>query len=269
MRFSLIALDLDDTLLHTDLSISEANRTALREAHRKSAKVVLASGRNLFSMEKYAVELGLAGEGDYLIATNGAEIVETMSARILSEKRLAPALCREIIELLASRGLPWQVYIGGKILYQGRNPWTEEDTRLTGQPNSPVPDQERIIETGQLKILVPGEPAMITALHVEMAPRFAGRAEVIISKPYFLEFLARGVDKGQALGELAGLLGIPLEATLAMGDAMNDLGMLRAAGFSCAPANALPSVKAAAGWVSPLSNDEDFVADALARWLPS
>ena len=57
---------------------------------------------------------------------------------------------------------------------------------------------------------------------------------------------------------------------MAIGDAMNDLGMVRAAGFGCAPANAIPEVKAAARYISSRTNEDDAVADlvdmvALAR----
>jgi len=267
MRYELIALDLDDTLLHTDLSISAANRGALKEAHAGGAKIVLASGRNIYSMETYARLLGLAGPDDYIISTNGAELVETASGRVLEETRLDARLCFEIADALEARDFAWQVYAPGKILYHGRNPWTDEDTRLTGLPNEAVVDREATLGQGQLKFVVPGEPDRIPGLRNEILELFAGRVEVIISKPYFMEVLALGVDKGRALAGLAERLAIPLDRTIAMGDAMNDLGMLRAAGFSCSPANAVPAAKAAAKWVSSLTNDQDFVADALGRWL--
>lgn len=267
MPIRLIALDLDDTLLKEDLSISDANREALRAAHAAGARIVLASGRNIYSMEAYARILGLAGPDDYLICSNGAEIVETATGRRLYERRMEPELCRDVARALAERGFPWQVYEGGRILASARNPWTDEDTRLTGQPNSLVEDEEALFARGQVKYVVPGDPARIPALRDEMALLFEGRAEVLVSKPYFMEVLAAGVDKGEALSRLAALLGLGLESTMACGDAMNDLGMLRAAGLSCAPANAIPAAKEAARFVSPLTNDEDFVADAVRRFV--
>ena len=267
MRFDLIALDLDDTLIHSDLSISDANREALRRAHKTGAKIVLSSGRNLTSMEKYARLLGLAGPDDYIVASNGAEIVATATGRVLAETRLDGRLCREIADCLGSRGFSWQIYENGGIYYKGRNPYTEEDTRLTGMPNFPIEDEEAAFARGQPKIVVPGEPGTLPALRDELLAEFEGRVEVLISKPYFLEILPAGADKGAALAVLAERLGLEMEKALSMGDGMNDIGMLKAAGFSCAPANAVPSAKAAARWVSPLSNDEDFVADALGRWM--
>ena len=267
MRFELIALDLDDTLLHSDLSISEANREALRRAHKSGAKIVLSSGRNLTSMEKYARLLGLAGPDDYIVATNGAEIVATATGRVLSETRIDAALCREIAHYLDSLGFAWQIYENGGIHYKGRNSYTEEDTRLTGMPNFPIQDEEAALARGQLKFVVPGEPASLPALRDNLLEIFPHQVEVLISKPYFLEVLPAGADKGTALAQLAKRLDLDMRKALAMGDGMNDIGMLKSVGFSCAPANAVPEAKAAAAWVSHLTNDEDFVADALGRWM--
>ncbi len=267
MPIRLIALDLDDTLLREDLSISPANREALRAAHRAGAKIVLASGRNIYSMRAYAAQLGLEGPDDYLIASNGAEIVETASGRRLYERRIEPELCREIARHLDEEGFPWQVYENGTILANARNPWTEEDTRLTGQPNFIVEKPDELLARGQIKFVVPGDPELLPALREKTARRFSGRAEVLISKPYFMEVLAAGVDKGEALARLARLLGLGLDATMACGDAMNDLGMLRAAGISCAPANAIPAAKATASFVSTRTNDEDFVAEVVQRFV--
>ena len=79
-----------------------------------------------------------------------------------------------------------------------------------------------------------GEPP----LPVEIAPtardEFAGRADVTISHPQFLEFVAPGVSKGRAVRWLARRLGVPLGATLAIGDQWNDLEMLAEVGHGAA-----------------------------------
>jgi hypothetical protein len=83
------------------------------------------------------------------------------------------------------------------------------------------------------------------------------------SKPYFLEILPLGADKGSALGRLAARLGIPMEAVMAIGDAMNDYSMIKAVGWGCAPANALDEIKSIARVVSSRTNEEDAVADLI------
>jgi Cof subfamily protein (haloacid dehalogenase superfamily) len=265
MAIDIIAIDLDDTLLRADLSISEGNKAALGLARDAGIHVVLASGRNIHSMRAYAAELGLLGPGDYMICSNGAEIVHSASGRVLDERRLDPALCREIARAIEDEGFPWQIYEAGMIHVSEPNPWAYEDSRLTGQPTILVEDREEFFARGLIKFVVPGESERIDALLAALKARFEGRASVLTSKPYFLEVLPIDADKGSALGRLAAMLGLPLSSSMAIGDAMNDLGMVMAAGWGCAPSNAIPEVRAAARYISQCSNEEDAVADLVRR----
>ena len=112
---------------------------------------------------------------------------------------------------------------------------------------------------------MPGEAAGISDLLAELSSLFSGRAIVLTSKPYFLEVLPLGADKGSALERLVGMLGLSLSGAMAIGDAMNDLGMVGVAGYGCAPANAIPEIKAAARYISKRTNEEDAVADLVER----
>ena len=98
---------------------------------------------------------------------------------------------------------------------------------------------------------------------VEARGRFAGRASVTCSKPYFLEFNPPRATKGIALGFAADYLGIGIEEIVAFGDSLNDLPMLQAAGRSVAVANGRPDVKPLCDEIC-LSNQEDGVARYLA-----
>jgi Cof subfamily protein (haloacid dehalogenase superfamily) len=263
MNIDLIALDLDDTLLRADLSVSDGNKAALAEADALGIRIVLASGRNIHSMRYYAEMLGLDGPGDYLICSNGTEIIESATGRLLDERRLSPELCREVARRIESRGFPWQIYEEGLIHVSEPNEWALEDSRLTGQSAILVEDEDAFFSRGLLKFVVPGEPSAISGLLAELGSALEGRARVVTSKPYFLEVLPPDADKGLALVRLASILGIEMPRVMAIGDALNDLGMVTAAGWGCAPANAVPEVKAAARVVSRLSHEEDAVADLV------
>ena len=141
MNVDLIALDLDDTLLRSDLTISEANKRALAKARASGLFLVLASGRNVHSMRGYAEELGLVGPGDYMICSNGAEIIHSASGRLLDERRLDSSLCREVSAAIEERGFPWQIYEEGMILVSEPNCWAIQDSRLTGQPTILIEDR--------------------------------------------------------------------------------------------------------------------------------
>jgi hydroxymethylpyrimidine pyrophosphatase-like HAD family hydrolase len=85
---------------------------------------------------------------------------------------------------------------------------------------------------------------------------FAGRAEVTLSHPRFLEFMASGVSKGQGVRWLARRAGVPLGQCLAIGDQYNDLEMISEVGHGVAMPSAPPAVQAAARYVAPSVADE-------------
>ena len=91
---------------------------------------------------------------------------------------------------------------------------------------------------------------------------------VAVSGKVWLDVMARGVDKGAALTKLAELSEVPIAATAAFGDYLNDLEMLRAAGTAVAMENAHPQLKEVADIVAP-ANTDNGVSVVLRKLLSS
>ena len=88
-QISLIALDLDGTLLNSEKKISPRNRAALAAAQAQGVKVVLTTGRPLKAMDFLLEELGTAGlKEEYTITFNGG-LVQRNNGEILSKVVLA------------------------------------------------------------------------------------------------------------------------------------------------------------------------------------
>jgi hypothetical protein len=96
------------------------------------------------------------------------------------------------------------------------------------------------------KVVAIGEGEHSLDVLDEARAHFAGRAEVTLSHPRFLEFLAPGVSKGAAIRWLARRLGVPLGQCLAIGDQYNDLEMIGEVGHGVAMPSAPAAVQAAA-----------------------
>jgi len=263
MNIALIALDLDDTLLRADLSISETNRRAVADAEAAGIELVLASGRSYPAMKKYIDFLGLGRPGNFLVCSNGAEILDAETGETRDSLAFSSEECHAIAADIEARGFEWQVYQDGKIYCSKLSPLAFLDERISGQPAVSALPKNEMFAAGQLKFVIPGEEERIAALCREFTERYAGRAQVMTSKPYFLEILPMGADKGSALRRLAARLGISMESVMAIGDAMNDYSMITAVGGGCAPASALDAIKAIARVVSDKTNEEDAVADLI------
>jgi hydroxymethylpyrimidine pyrophosphatase-like HAD family hydrolase len=119
-----------------------------------------------------------------------------------------------------------------------------------------VPNLIDAVQHPVTKVLAVGEPPLPTEIAPLAAAAFAGRADVTISHPRFLEFVAPGVSKGRAVRWLARRLRVPLGATLAVGDQWNDLEMIAEVGHGAAMPSAPAPVRAVARYVAPPLADE-------------
>ncbi len=83
---------------------------------------------------------------------------------------------------------------------------------------------------------------------------------------YQLEFTKAGVDKGVGLKKLSGILNIPLDQTMAIGDTENDLAIIKSAHIGVAMGNATEQLKADSDYITD-TNDNDGVAKAIYHFL--
>jgi hydroxymethylpyrimidine pyrophosphatase-like HAD family hydrolase len=119
-----------------------------------------------------------------------------------------------------------------------------------------VPDLVAAIDHPVTKVLAVGDPPLPDDLAPIARQAFLGRADVTISHPRFLEFVAPGVSKGRAVRYLARRLRVPLGAVLAVGDQWNDREMLAEVGHGAAMPSAPAEVRAVARYDAPPVADE-------------
>ena len=254
----LLALDLDGTLIGSDLALRPRTREAIMGAVRSGVHVSLATGRMATSAQPFAAELGLR---DPVIAYQGALVRDSPRpdrrlGRLIYHRPLPAEVARETIRWTRERGFAPHLNHLERFIIPADDPRTDDYSAFLGARAEIVPDLEGWIRRPVSKVLAVG-PTGAPLEHLEAArAHFAGRAEVTVSHPEFLEFLAPGVSKGQAVRWLARRLGIPLEQTVAIGDQYNDLEMIAAAGHGVAMPSAPPAVQAAGRYIAPPLADE-------------
>ena len=99
-----------------------------------------------------------------------------------------------------------------------------------------------------------------------MLAEFGERVDVTRSADRLIEIVPKGISKASALCSLAAKLGIAIEETMAIGDAYNDLPMLKAAGKSIAMGNAFPEVKEVTDYET-LTCEENGLAAAIYHYV--
>jgi len=249
----LLALDLDDTLLRSDKSVSAVNLAAIERWLAADHKIVVATGRPPRSVEPVLPELLHHAPR---IVYNGAQVI--VDNNVVYANPLPKDDVRQMLEWAASSGETW--YIGLEIndkLYVNRN--------FAKQGRFEVADLMQLCEQPAYKMIFffPKGRGDIAPLLAAVPPT---TRSLVTPKFDIVQLCAGSVDKSTALDYLLAQCGRTRESVVAIGDDINDVEMVRCSGVGIAMDNALLKVKAVADWIAP-DNDADGVAFAINRLL--
>ncbi len=253
----LVAFDLDGTVLDPQSRLTDTAAATIADLVLRGITAVSISGRSIRrTLEAFEGHSQLVS-GLYLAGYNGSVIVgpDAGSGRpVMHEDRLDADIFVELARYAhgANLNLVCAQFerIDGEVVEEYRHAQPVDGLEAFGGPGFVLdPDLYSRCLVGDYKpppmaIMVvdpderPGHIADLEAL---------GGAQVNVSwaLPDRVQVMRRGVDKGRALMMLAQQMGVPLERVLAIGDADNDLPMLRAAGIGVLMGNAKEPVRAA------------------------
>lgn len=268
----LIACDLDETLLNSDKEISEKNRLAIQRAEKEyGVKFVPATGRGYTCIDHILDTLDTRDkQGEYIISNNGGIVCENKGFRKLCFHALPFEKALELFRFGCEKNLCIQVFTDEDVYAFHLN---EEEKRwlFMFKPDSIVCEEDSIDfleDTPIAKILFQNsDMKYLFKIAEEMKDITKDSVSVSYSSNRYLEMNAIGVDKGLGLRELASHLGIPIEETMAIGDNLNDIAMLKDAGVAVAVANAADEIKAISDYVTVADHNEDAVAEAIGKFV--
>ena len=263
MQIKLIASDMDDTLLNNDRQISARNEAAIKKAIEAGIVFTLASGRMYCSMQPYAQKLGLDVP---LVSYNGALVKGALSGKVYVNHPLKLETALDLLAYVKEKGHYVQVYMGDNLYVKEENDFSRMYAKISGI--QPIALGEKIyhIEEAPNKLLLMTAPDKFEATWKDVEGTFKGRVDVTSSKDNYLELMEPGVNKWQAVKQLAEGFGIKPEEIMCIGDSNNDLSMIKNAGIGVAVANAKPQVQKYAKMITA-SNDNDGVGLAIENIL--
>jgi Cof subfamily protein (haloacid dehalogenase superfamily) len=273
--YRLLAIDIDGTLVNSRNELTPATCAALRRAGVAGIQVVLATGRRYSHALPLVESLGIDVP---VVTASGALVKNPADHCTLYQAQFEPASLLEALSLIDRCGF---------------DPALFGDTFAEGFDFYHARAEVRTLELAGYLALNPGRgrlwPALIdepppgvfagftmgtleqmTALEIELGSALAGQlhAHVLRSPRYtgfLLELTPQGVTKWSGIQHVAKTWGIDKSEICAVGDDVNDIPMIRAAGLGVAMGNAQPAVKAAADRIAP-THDEDGLAQVV-EWL--
>lgn len=265
--YRVLALDLDGTLTNAKKEVTPRTKEAIHRAIREGVAIVLASGRPLIGVVPVARELALDILGGYILCYNGALILECHTNKPVFQRHLPKDAVKKICAWAKGKPVyPLAYDTHGIISPYPDNRYVQKEAYNNRLSIRLVEDLPGFIDYPIEKMMLVGEPSDAQAAILELSARFGEELNIFGSEPPFVEVMPLQVDKAFALDVLLKHLGATREEMIACGDGMNDIPMLRIAGISVAMENAVPAVKALAGFVTR-SNEEDGVAYAIERFI--
>ena len=258
LRF--IAMDMDGTIIDAEYHLSDRVAQTLKRLQKEGKKLIIATGRVYSSAHRY---LRGAFEPDGFVCTNGADIYGTGGTRITAH-HIPP----EAISVLAATGRHYEsndllfcCYIGEQWIYEHPSDMVDFYEKRSGVIGE-LRNFEGLANEDILKFLAIGPHKTLLKLRAEIAAKAPDLLATVFSHDTMLEIMAHDVSKRHGLEECLARLGGSLDATIAFGDAENDLDMLLGARVGIAMGNSHESFKARVPFVTN-SVDEDGVARFL------
>lgn len=266
MKYKLIALDVDGTLLNDDHHLSEENKQAVADVTQQGGLIVLCTGRSPQNSIPLMEEMGLKG---YLLGHNGAATVRIEDRKVLHQYGLDARGLDPYIEYCRERNIHFDINTAFDMYVDNVENLSKEANHMYENFNivpASLPAWDEFREP-VVKFTVFTQPDVLDEAQREWGT-WTQQYNILRSGEFFIDFMHPEASKGNALKHLAAQLGIPREEVLAIGNYYNDISMLTFAGLGIAMDNSPVEVKAAADTMTG-TNNEHGVRDALVKYCLS
>ncbi|MFV8370317.1 Cof-type HAD-IIB family hydrolase [Flavobacterium sp. LB2R40] len=263
MKYKMLVLDMDDTLLTDDHIISNENKEMLFKAQELGVYVILASGRPTPAMIAYAKELQL--DNSYMISYNGAVITDLKEDKVIFEQTLTQEQIHELYDYSLKNKTHIITYVDGKIVSETDSEYIEIEKNITGLEHNKVLSFKEEVQSSAVKCILLEEPSYLKEVEKDLKATMP-HLSVSMSKPFFLEVAQNGIDKGASIKFLAEKLNIHQSEIIAVGNAGNDLTMIEYAGLGVWVDNVDPELRDK-GDVIVASNNDHGVAEVVRRFI--
>ena len=268
-RYKLLVVDIDGTLLDVNGVISDIDKQALKTAVASGITVSLSTGRVVQAVRRFLDQLELDG---YHVFFDGALVYNPEKDEEVYVDPIDTPLVAGMIDYARQVSLDFDLY--SKTQFFAEKPtWATDIRRDFFKLDADFVDfreilhRERFIK-GTLVVASPEEKrkAREFCTFFEDRLHFSWTKTPAYPEVDFINIVARDVNKGKALRSLTSFLGITPDEVVAIGDGMNDIPLLNAAGLAIAMGNAPDEVKSVADHVT-LAVSRQGVSEAVRTWI--
>ncbi|MEV3973965.1 HAD family hydrolase [Streptomyces sp. NPDC050698] len=267
-RPTLVASDVDGTLIDHDELVSARTRAAVHAVVESGTPFLLATGRPPRWISPVVEGLGYA---PLAVCANGAVVYDSYADRVLSAATLSVDALTELSELalVALPGAGLAAERVGESAHDAATPQfvsSPDYEHAWLNPDNTEMSEDEVLAAPAVKLLIRRPGMTSTAMYDALAPHVGALADMTYSTENgLIELSAPGITKASGLVAAAERFGFDLSGLVAFGDMPNDIPMLGLARLGVAMGNAHPEAKAAADEVTD-TNSAHGVAKVLERW---
>lgn len=274
MKYKLICIDMDGTLLNSNNEVSDSNIKALKKASDLGIHIAITTGRIYASAKYYSNIIGIDAP---IITANGASIKDSGDGHIIYTNPLSSDILLGIYEILSNHNLKVNFTTGDTIFtsyeipethtYKIMNKIVSDEFKVNFLVFDNIKDGISKFEGKVLKCFV-GEDINLDSLknaRKEITEKFGDELHIVSSGPNNFEIMQKDSSKGNAAKRLSEKLGINRNEVMCIGDSENDLSMIQFAGLGVAMGNALDLLKSEADYITE-TNDNSGVAHAIEKF---
>ncbi|ASA23987.1 Cof-type HAD-IIB family hydrolase [Paenibacillus donghaensis] len=243
-KYRLLALDMDGTLLNDEQIITPETVKWIQKAVDAGVHVCLSTGRAFQSALPYAEQLGLQTP---MVTVNGSEVWRAPH-EVYRRSLMDPQLVSQMYSIAKKYDIWFWAYSLDQVHKQDN--W---DGDVSGREWLKFGYHTEDDELRHKLLLLLQD---------------MGGLEITNSSPHNLEINPLGVNKATGVEQVCQLLGINMSEVVAVGDSLNDLAVIQAAGLGVAMGNAQKTVKQEADAVVA-SNNEDGIAEVIQKYVLS
>lgn len=261
----IIASDMDGTLLNNENSISKGNAAAIKKAQEMGVTFVVATGR---SYDEVKPLIDAAGISAPMINYNGGATV-TKEGNQINSFPISKKEAQKLIKFLKNEHAFFKVMTSKGVYSDDPLKYDEAVIKLKLNPIHYIDDYSEIIDDSEIELFKFLIRKMDESDDLSVLKNKIEENETLIvtsSGDNNLEVNHVNAQKGIALKNFADSMGIPMSEVMAIGDNLNDISMLKAAGISYAMENGHQINKDISNHHAK-KNDEDGVGLAILEQL--
>ncbi len=260
-KYKVIVSDYDGTLVNDNKEITPKTLKAVNDFVKRGGIFIVCTGRMTTGIDHYLKDYGL----ECLLASyNGGELVNLNTSEVLYSYPIDTNTCYKVFTLFENLNIMGHCYDKGTFVSKNGDKRIDFYQKMQGtEPIIVDKISDYIKENGvtSVKLLAFDDKDILDKHYLTVKNEFLN-LEVIRSNDEQIDINVKGVTKGNAIKLIADRLNVKVEDILAVGDAGNDVPMLKIAGFSVAMGNASEEIKNMCDAVT-LDNNSDGIAKLI------